>query len=589
MKKRLWYNIAILFLILLLVPTAMAAFYTNLNDDWDWDSGTNYDNKIWDDYIEGDYGTIIEIRGEDWDGDDADAVCLDFDVQDSNGFDYCFYDDTIKECDAVSTVFTNACNKGCQSGYSGADIHITYALDNDGNDRVYARMYFDCDQSSGPYTTQDDYEWYYDFDARRTYCYGSASNTFYLEAKDEYDEQWDIFSTLYCSSLHNSYWGCALWDEETVYTAEDSFDEDPCKIKDGSLPGYACSSDTDCVSQDCSGSRLEYFSECKYPDAIWYNLTTDNYDNSCGGSGYFVSSDEDEHTCSTGKLCDPDLTGEGISSASVFCKNEPGTSCSQNSDCWDDYGDYDCIGGYCNWCGDGFCDVGETYSNCEEDCCLNDCTGSEGGEMGWSDDICHETCNGENSCEFSASVCDGEYTDSYECIDANSRVLCCEGTPTDCSGNQYCSSGYCYNCNTQCNDNCQSSGCYGTDPDCDSNGNLNGNCGDGVCCQETYATCPADCPVQTDLAIVEVIPIQVIPNVDMVKGKSGFVRVIVHNNGPVDATGQVNVIFDGAPLVPVNNNATKLVANQTNVSFDFVFKPNVTGSKVINANVTVVG
>jgi len=76
----------------------------------------------------------------------------------------------------------------------------------------------------------------------------------------------------------------------------------------------------------------------------------------------------------------------------------------------------------------------------------------------------------------------------------------------------------------------------------------------------------------------------------MVKGKSGYVRVIVHNYGPLNATGQVNVTFDGSPLTPYDpTNATLFIANGANETFDFSFKPDTAGSsKIISANVTIV-
>lgn len=198
-------------------------------------------------------------------------------------------------------------------------------------------MYFDCDESEGDYTYDDDSEFYYVYDARRTDCSSTGSDTFYHEAKDEYDEEWYPFSTHYCSSEHDSYWGCATWDEETVYTAEDSFDEDPCKIKDGSYQGNSCNVDNDCISLDCSGNRFEYFSECIIDGEIYYNLTIYDYDNTCGGDGYLASVDEsDQYDCDlydSNSVCDTDLTGYGISSASIFCKKAPDKSCSVNSDC----------------------------------------------------------------------------------------------------------------------------------------------------------------------------------------------------------------------------------------------------------------
>ena len=103
-------------------------------------------------------------------------------------------------------------------------------------------------------------------------------------------------------------------------------------------------------------------------------------------------------------------------------------------------------------------------------------------------------------------------------------------------------------------------------------------------------TIPNPCAYGTDLAILEVIPIQVIPNVDMVKGKSGYVRVVVHNYGPLNATGQVNVTFDGSPLVPYNPaNATLFIANGANETFDFSFTPDSFGSNLaMIANVGII-
>lgn len=82
---------------------------------------------------------------------------------------------------------------------------------------------------------------------------------------------------------------------------------------------------------------------------------------------------------------------------------------------------------------------------------------------------------------------------------------------------------------------------------------------------------------------------QVIPNVDMVRDKSGYVRVIVYNHGPSSATALVNVTFDGNILTPYNpSNASKYITADANESFDFNFKPEVSGNnKIIIANVSI--
>jgi len=101
---------------------------------------------------------------------------------------------------------------------------------------------------------------------------------------------------------------------------------------------------------------------------------------------------------------------------------------------------------------------------------------------------------------------------------------------------------------------------------------------------------PSPCG-DVDLAILDVIPIQVIPDVNMVKGKSGYVRVVVHNYGPLNATGQVNVTFDGSPLTPYDpTNASKFVIVGTNETFDFNFTPTIAGNnKQIVVNVSIIG
>ncbi|MBI2207994.1 hypothetical protein HYU50_00705, partial [Candidatus Woesearchaeota archaeon] len=92
----------------------------------------------------------------------------------------------------------------------------------------------------------------------------------------------------------------------------------------------------------------------------------------------------------------------------------------------------------------------------------------------------------------------------------------------------------------------------------------------------------------TDLEILEVIPIQVVRDVDMVKGKSGIVRVVVKNKGPLDANATVNATLDGVLLNPypadVLNKTINVSKNQT---FDFSFKPTQTGTRTIRAEVKV--
>ncbi len=110
-------------------------------------------------------------------------------------------------------------------------------------------------------------------------------------------------------------------------------------------------------------------------------------------------------------------------------------------------------------------------------------------------------------------------------------------------------------------------------------------CLTGLACAS--GTCQND---TTDIQILNVIPIQVIPGVDMVKDKTGYVLVEVFNNGPKDATVLVNVTFDGSQLVIREGQSQSMLISQGNtVFFNFSFRPAVTGdNKTINANVTII-
>lgn len=91
-----------------------------------------------------------------------------------------------------------------------------------------------------------------------------------------------------------------------------------------------------------------------------------------------------------------------------------------------------------------------------------------------------------------------------------------------------------------------------------------------------------------DLEILEIIPIQVVMDVDMVLGKTGLVRVNVKNNGPLDVNGTVTVTFEGDTLSSYGNDTdNKKINNGDTVSFDFSFNPEQTGTQTFSAEVSV--
>ncbi|MHA1873190.1 MAG: hypothetical protein ACTSVB_03655, partial [Candidatus Heimdallarchaeaceae archaeon] len=99
---------------------------------------------------------------------------------------------------------------------------------------------------------------------------------------------------------------------------------------------------------------------------------------------------------------------------------------------------------------------------------------------------------------------------------------------------------------------------------------------------------PNPCFNSTDLIIVDIIPIQVIPNVDMIQDKSGYIRVIVYNNGSAnDVNAKVTLDIIGIS-VTYDNTLTKSIDAYQNQTFDFSFKPRSAGNANVTANVTIV-
>ncbi len=102
----------------------------------------------------------------------------------------------------------------------------------------------------------------------------------------------------------------------------------------------------------------------------------------------------------------------------------------------------------------------------------------------------------------------------------------------------------------------------------------------------------------TDLAIVNIIPIQVIPNVPMVEGKSGYVLVGVRNQGNYSANGYVRAWFNGTELslapspsdrpFSFSNTNPRQIDPGAKEWFAFTFVPEISGTNLtINASVEI--
>jgi hypothetical protein len=166
----------------------------------------------------------------------------------------------------------------------------------------------------------------------------------------------------------------------------------------------------------------------------------------------------------------------------LYCGDGKDNDCDGATDC----ADSGCSTATVCTCPNGTCGAGETYLNCKQDCCENDCTAT-------SDSVCHSACNTFNGCTL-ATGCDGRAPGYKFCNNGCSYSTCCEVTSTSCGSGKYCSSGNCPSCSSVCNGSCPCSTCYPTDPDCTSTGTKKACCGDGTCNPgETVYNCPADC------------------------------------------------------------------------------------------------
>jgi hypothetical protein len=352
---------------------------------------------------------------------------------------------------------------------------------------------------------------------------------------------------------------------------------------------FDCDADTGESSDDKSGTS--YYD---YEGVYYYDVESQEKDKNIV---------EDE-ICDSYRVCDPDLShnshDDQTSSSSSTLPDHPCTleegdtenyACDEDDDCYSD----DCSGGgtqyiyicdddgtvntpqygkdYGNTCGgQGYPETGWVYSS------YHSCTESELGGSGY---ICDEEHDESSSTPCRKTV-GGSCYQTTECWNddggnfCNSLYECTDGdVGRDCDENSDCYSNWCSSVD-KCTDGANGRSC-GSSSDCNSN----------YCCSSTCSA--SSCEEETDLAILDVIPIQVIPNVDMVKGKSGYVRVIVHNYGPLNATGKVNVTFEGTSLTPFDPvSASKFILVGANETFDFNFKPQVAGiDKVISASVSI--
>ncbi|MDP3698373.1 MAG: hypothetical protein Q8R47_02190 [Nanoarchaeota archaeon] len=283
------------------------------------------------------------------------------------------------------------------------------------------------------------------------------------------------------------------------------------------------------------------------PGVPYYVIKSKNYDCENGENydleGDYTSGRVDMKTnldCGANLACSESADDVSITSATGSipnpCKTVNGYSCSVNANCLSQ----NCVHGICRatnpYCGDNYCDAGENIDDtneCAQDCCDFDFTSDD-------DSICHAECSLFGLGTFT-SGCDNLASGSNICVNTGTVGNCC-------NAKTYCEAG------SQC---------------------------DGGSCTAVASA---------DLQIIDIIPIQVVTGVDMVKGKSGFVRVVARNNGPQNAVGRVTVTFNGGALTPFNpdDGLNNMPSTGENRTFDFKFKPGVVGDDLaINASISI--
>ncbi|MBW2990418.1 S8 family peptidase [Candidatus Woesearchaeota archaeon] len=104
---------------------------------------------------------------------------------------------------------------------------------------------------------------------------------------------------------------------------------------------------------------------------------------------------------------------------------------------------------------------------------------------------------------------------------------------------------------------------------------------------------PCNAGAQTDLEVLDVVVIQTVKDVTMIKGKSGIIRVRVRNNGnSTEQNVQQARVNLTAPSLQINSSSYQIKPIDAGeiIKFDWWFKPIQTGTDVnISANVEILG
>jgi serine protease AprX len=476
--------------------------------------------------IDGSYWTGYEVVCYDWCGDGT--------------YDHCFADRSsdFDACEQESSYLRSYCNDN--KCHTGTDVEDTHDIDpGDAGDRwrcnIKVKYYGHCQSSIYSYGYDSAQRKYYVVSPRQYICEDSNSYDDFAY----YSSSWGVvFDTISCDS-----------DEACDYSRDESSasfgtygtstPNDPCRLDDGESD---CDSDSDCLTGShcsevtgydyCCPSGKEWINsacrtcdtcsssgskkrtgdtvyECKdYGSFNCWNAISSlgdgdfcddltSFSRTCGHGEYDCDSNSE---CGSNLVCTGSwscwggdcgccYSNEEWDQSSHQCKKKDGQSCSSGGQC---HGGY-CVHGICRssstHCGDTYCDSGENYDSCDDDC---------DPQLGHKD-----YCDWKGTCSHHEYDCDSnsECGTNLECKrppgtgygDTNPNTdydgCCYSGETWDisekkckatngqsCSSDSSCYSGYCVH-----------GTCRPTDP----------YCGDDYCDSgENYDSCSWDCDPQ---------------------------------------------------------------------------------------------
>lgn len=223
-----------------------------------------------------------------------------------------------------------------------------------------------------------------------------------------------------------------------------------------------CATDSNCASDAyCGSDYICYFQENNSASCNRARQCKGGYctNNKCSSSAATCG----DYYCDTGETCASCLMDCGI------CKKADGASC--------DYASL-CQGGYCNegrcgsspyYCGNAYCDAGETCTNCARDC--GACPRQNGAVCDYDDDCASKHCV-HGKCRAGETYCGDSECDAAETCKTCARD-CGACDSAACTKDSDCAGGHCVH------KECRSETTY---------------CGDDVCdLGETCAKCQRDC------------------------------------------------------------------------------------------------